>query len=70
MDLQKKTLRLFKRAPRTLRLRQISEETGLQISWLSRFFNEQFDNPAPDKVQILHEYLASKPEPRSHKKNP
>jgi len=46
--------------PSTLSLRQIAEDTGLNVNWLRKFLDDAMPDPGVNKVQTLHEYLMSR----------
>ena len=42
---------------RKLSLREISEKTGINFHWLSKFKQGKFDDPGVKKIEQLHTFL-------------
>jgi transcriptional regulator with XRE-family HTH domain len=59
MGLRETTLRLLGNLPRTITAKQVAEGAGLSEAWLSRFASGTISDPGVDKVQALHDHLAS-----------
>jgi hypothetical protein len=57
-SLFERTKALVEAAPRHITLTVMARETGLTVSWISRFAAGKFPNPGVHHVQALHDYLA------------
>lgn len=55
------TLKLLRDRPASTKLAQVSEASGLPLSWLKKFHSagEKF-TPSGDKLVILYEHLAQR----------
>lgn len=58
--LHARTLELLKARARTVTLKSISEETGLEEFWLSKFQNETINDPSVNRIETLYEHLSGK----------
>lgn len=56
--LLEKTQYLLENRPRTLHLQKISQETGINISWLKMLSANRIDNPGVKQVEQLYVYLS------------
>jgi len=59
-SLRDETRRLVKERPRSLSLRTIAADTGLNIRWLEQFRDGGSPNPGVCFVQTLYEYLTQR----------
>lgn len=57
--LRDKTLKLFRDRPASMKMKDISEATGLTLSWLKKFHatGEQC-NPSAEKLVILYDHIS------------
>lgn len=57
--LYEKTVQLYNDRPHSLKVKQISIDTGLTEGWINNFSSNNSE-PSVVKVEILYEYLSKK----------
>lgn len=57
MALYEETMGLLDRTD--LSIRNISDATGVKVSWLRKVKNGEIPDPSVNKIQAVHDYLAA-----------
>lgn len=60
MTLFEKTKQLLKERPRTLEYKDVSQGTGIGVSWLKMFASDRIQDPSVNTIERLYRFLSGK----------